>query len=56
MAESTGLENRRRETVPGFESLPLRHFCHRPIALSHPQRFTCLLAEIPDPHLHRFAQ
>ncbi|GEM_PF-3270071 len=25
MAERTGLENQRRETVPGFESLPLRH-------------------------------
>ncbi len=26
MAEGNGLENRRRETVPEFESLLLRHF------------------------------
>ena len=26
MVECTGLENQRWATVPGFESLPLRHF------------------------------
>ena len=35
MVESTGLENRRRETVPGFESLPLRHFLQRPSGCHH---------------------
>ena len=35
MAEGTGLENRRRETVPEFESLPLHHQIRR-VSVSWP--------------------
>ena len=52
MVDCTGLENRRRETVLGFKSLPLRHillFCKTQKSRSYKAAFLCLIAS-PQPY------
>ena len=52
VVDCTGLENRRRETVLGFKSLPLRHillFCKTQKSRSYKAAFLCLIAS-PQPY------